>query len=131
MIKAKKQPSISKKHRLRQAIQQDRFFVVLLLMLLVACFWMIIDVFVNTRASQIQTWYRFVGYGVENYSRNLWTYTYTWAILVFLITSLHIAMATKLLKANYREVADLLLGLGIVLIVIANVSFNLILGLPR
>lgn len=92
---------------------------------------MVIDVFVNTRASQIQTWYRFVAYGIENYSRNVWAYAYAWALLAVLVTSLHIALAAKLLKANYKEVANLVLGLGIVLIVIANVSFNLILGLPR
>jgi hypothetical protein len=121
----------SKPHLLRRVARQDRTFVALLLTLIFTCLWMVIDVFINTRASQIQTWYRFVAYGIENYSRNVWTYTYAWALLAVLITSLHIALATKLLKTNYREVASLILGLGIILIIIANVSFNLILGLPR
>jgi len=72
-----------------------------------------------------------VAYGVESYSRTIWTYSYSWALLAIIIACLHIALSAKLIKSNYREVAALVLGLGVILIIIANVSFNLILGLPR
>ncbi len=55
----------SKPHLLRRVARQDRTFVALLLTLIFTCLWMVIDVFINTRASQIQTWYRFVAYGFE------------------------------------------------------------------
>ena len=92
---------------------------------------MVADVILNIRSSQVQIWYRFVAFGSENYSRAVWTYAYNWAGLALMIVSLHIAIAAKLLKSNYREVAALVLGIGIVLIIGANVSFNFILGLPR
>lgn len=111
--------------------RQDKKILVLLLMLIFSSVWMIFDVLINTRASQVQTWYRFVAYGAENYSRTVWTYTYSWALLAIIVACLHIALSAKLIKSNYREVAALVLGLGVILIVIANVSFNLILGLPR
>lgn len=111
--------------------RQDKKILVLLLMLIFSSIWMLFDVLINTRASQVQTWYRFVAYGVENYSRAVWTYAYSWAALAIIIACLHIALSAKLIKSNYREVAALVLGVGVILIVIANVSFNLILGLPR
>lgn len=111
--------------------RQDKKILVLLMMLLFSSVWMIFDVLINTRASQVQTWYRFVAYGVESYSRTIWTYSYSWALLAIIIACLHIALSAKLIKSNYREVAALVLGLGVILIIIANVSFNLILGLPR
>lgn len=102
-----------------------------MLTLIFAGVWMLLDVIINTRVSQVQTWYRFMAYGVENYSRTVWTYSYAWAALAIMVVSLHIALSAKLIKSNYREIASLVLGSGILLIIIADVVFNLLLGLPR
>lgn len=111
-------------------VRQDKTFLVLLAMLIFTTVWMVFDVILNIEPSQIQKWHRFVSFGVDNYNRTYWLYFYNWAILPFIITSLHITLAAKLFKSNYRRTAALMLGLGVLLVIIADVSFNLIMGLP-
>lgn len=124
-------PKITKLDRVLEIIRRDRTISALLLILIFTNIWMMFDVFLNTKFNQTQTWYRYVSFSAETYSRANWYYGYVWALLSIVITSLHIALAAKLARSNYREVAALVLSLGIILIIIANASFNLILTLPR
>lgn len=124
-------PKITKLDRVLEIIRRDRTISALLLILIFTNIWMMFDVFLNTKFNQTQTWYRYVSFSAETYSRANWYYGYAWALLSIVTTSLHIALAAKLARSNYREAAALVLSLGIILIIIANASFNLILTLPR
>lgn len=122
---------VTRLQRILSYVKRDKTFFVLLVTLIFTGIWSVIDVFLNTRASQIQIWYRYTAFSAEGYSRTAWTYSYNWSLVAILIVGLHIMLASKLLKSNYREISILVLGLGILLVIIANVSFNLITGLPH
>lgn len=112
-------------------IRKDRAYLVLLILQVLSGLWMISDVLLNVRTGQLQTWYRFTSFGAESYNRASWMYSYSWAVLMLAMTVLHVLLSAKLLKQNYRELALLVLGLGIVMLIIASTNFNMIMALPR
>lgn len=112
-------------------IRKDRAYLVLLILQVLSGLWMISDVLLNVRTGQLQTWYRFTSFGAESYNRTSWMYGYSWAVLMLAMTVLHVLLSAKLLKQNYRELALLVLGLGIVMLIIASTNFNMIMALPR
>ncbi|MDO4871013.1 MAG: hypothetical protein Q3996_02890 [Candidatus Saccharibacteria bacterium] len=113
------------------SVKKDRTYLVLLILQILSGLWVIIDVLLTVKTSQLQTWFRFTSFNSEWYNRTNWMYGYSWAILALVIMLLHTILSVKFLKQNYRELALLMLGAGVILMIISSVNFNMIMSLPR